>query len=180
MIEKKIRTLLLLIFLLEGSLLFGADLTRIGGGLSFSTGIENEDHKTGNPGIHARGVIEFGEKIWLVPGLTFYLPGKRQGSTTLFTTLDADAVIRLGSEKTILFYGLAGANLSYLRTKYDLSPKETKLTPALNVGTGIEMIVEKDWTAFAQLKGVIGSYKQYIVIGIGVHYYISGRRYRTW
>jgi hypothetical protein len=160
------------------------DFTRIGGGLAFSSGIENADHKTGNPGINARGVLELGEKFWLIPGLTFYLPGKRQGSTTFFYSFDVDATYALAKEKSILFYALAGVNLSYVSTKFDVRPKESNLLPGLNIGTGIEMIIEKDWTAFAQIKGVIGSYDQevsaYIGINIGVHYYISGRRYKTW
>jgi hypothetical protein len=169
-----------LILLLVCSSAYPVDFTRVGGGLAFSTGIEDADHKTGNPGINARGVLELGEKFWLVPQLTFYMPGKRQGSTTLFTSFDTDVTFTLATEKSILFYALAGANLSYVSTKYDVRPKESKLMPALNVGTGIEMIIEKDWTAFAQIKGIIGSYKQYVAIGIGVHYYISGRRYKTW
>lgn len=157
-----------------------AQLTRIGGGLSFSTGIEDVDHKTGNPGITARGVLELGDKFWLIPGVTFYMPGKRQGSITSFGTLDADVTFRMATEKTILFYALAGGNLSYIRTSFDVRATESKLMPALNIGTGIEMIVEKDFNAFAQIKGVVGSYKQYLVISIGVHYYIKRRRYKTW
>ena len=178
-------TLISMVFQLIVFSLASAQFTRAGGGLSFSTGIENEDHKTGNPGINARGVFEFGEKIWLIPGLTFYMPGKRQHNTfgmgtTLFATLDADAIIALASEKTILFYALAGGNLSYLRSSFDSGDATTTYMPALNVGTGIEMIIEKDLNAFAQLKGVIGSYSQFIAINIGIHYYIKGRRYKTW
>ncbi|MCK4747078.1 MAG: outer membrane beta-barrel protein [Bacteroidales bacterium] len=162
-----------------------AQFTRIGGGLSFSSGIENADHKTGNPGITGRGVVELGDKFWLIPGLTFYMPGKRQHntygmSTTMFGTLDADVTYSLTHEKTILFYALAGANLTFLSTSFESTPSTSKVMPALNLGTGIEMIVEKDLNAYAQIKGVVGSYKQYIAISIGVHYYIRGRRYKSW
>jgi hypothetical protein len=160
------------------------DFTRVGGGLAFNTGIENADHKTGNPGINVRGVLELGEKFWLIPGATVYLPGKRQGSTTFFSSFDADFTYSLAKEKSILFFALAGVNLSYVSTKFDVRERESNLLPGLNIGTGVEMIIERDWTAFAQIKGVIGSYEQevsaYIAINIGVHYYISGRRYKTW
>ena len=184
MIRKNIKiTLSVLIILISVS--SSAQFTRFGGGLSFSTGIENEDHKTGNPGINARGVLELGEKLWLVPGLTFYMPGKRQHNTygqatTMFGILDADFTYTLATEKSVLFYALAGGNLSYLSTKYKSGDATSKLMPALNVGTGIEMIIEKEWTGFAQIKGVVGSYEQYLAISIGVHYYITGRRYKTW
>jgi hypothetical protein len=164
-----------------------AQFTRIGGGLSFSTGIENIDHKTGNPGICARGVLELNEKFWLVPAVTFYMPGKRQSNTyglqtTFFGTIDANLTYAMAHEGTILFYALAGANLSLLNSTFKSGdfPSSSKAMPALNIGTGIEMIVERNLNAFAQVKGVVGSYSQYLVIGIGVHYYISGRRYKSW
>jgi len=160
------------------------DFTRIGGGLTFSSGLENADHKTGNPALNVRGVLELGEKLWLTPGLTLYLPGKRQGSTTYFYSFDTDFTYSLAKEKTILFYALAGLNLSYVSTKYDTRPRESKFMPALNIGTGVEAKIDKDWTAFAQIKAVIGSYDQeasaFVTINIGVHYYISGRRYKNW
>ncbi|MFC2081383.1 hypothetical protein ACFLR8_04155 [Bacteroidota bacterium] len=162
-----------------------AQFSRFGGGLSFSTGIENEDHKTGNPGISARAVIELGDKFWLIPGFSFYMPGKRQHNTyglatTLFGSLDADFTYTLGSESSLLFYALAGANLSYLSTKFKSGDAASNMMPALNIGTGIEMIVEKDLNGFAQIKGVIGSYEKYLAISLGVHYYINGRRYKSW
>jgi len=184
---RKITQIILISIVLQLTILFqaSAQFSRVGGGLAFSTGIENADHKTGNPGINARGVFELGEKFWIIPGLTFYMPGKRQHNTfgmgtTMFAIVDADAVFALASEKTILFYALAGGNLSYLRSSFDSGDATTTYMPALNIGTGIEMIIEKDVNAFAQVKGVIGSYSQYIAISIGVHYYITGRRYRTW
>jgi hypothetical protein len=188
MIPKIFRSFLLIF---TGLFLFNesspAQFTRIGGGLSFSTGIENDDHKTGNPGLNARGVLELSEKFWVVPQLTFYMPGKRQHSTfgmstTVFGTLDADVTYAMASEGAILFYALAGPNISFLSTSFKSGdfPAENKVMPALNIGTGIEMIIEKDINAFAQVKGVIGSYSQYLAINIGVHYYFSGRRYKTW
>ena len=184
---RKITQIILISIVLQLTILFqaSAQFSRIGGGLAFSTGIENADHKTGNPGINARGVFELGEKFWLIPGLTFYMPGKRQHNTfgmgnNMQATVYADAFFALASEKTILFYALAGGNLSYLRSSFDSGDATTTYMPALNIGTGIEMIIEKDVNAFAQVKGVIGSYSQYIAISIGVHYYITGRRYRTW
>lgn len=162
-----------------------AQLSRVGGGLSFNSGVENYDHKTGNPGLTARGVVELGEKLWLVPELGFYLPGKRQHNiygmgTTMFGTVDANVTYSIAKEGTILFYALGGANFTMLSSKFDTGSRTNNFMPALNIGTGIEMIVEQDINAFAQIRGVVGSYAQYVVISIGVHYYISGRRYRTW
>jgi hypothetical protein len=175
------------------SLSANAQFTRLGGGLSFCTGIEKQPppdgdgHKTGNPGFNLRGVLELSERFWLEPGLTFYLPGKQKTPSngmakTLFGTVDVDVTFAMATEKTILFYALAGANLSMMSTSFEEGgiDNENKFMPALNVGTGIEMIIERNFNAFAQVKGVIGTYSQNLVISIGVHYYIKGRRYKSW
>ena len=181
MIYKITKTILLtIIALFSLSSSAGAQFTRLGGGLGFSTEIATAEHKTGNPGINARGVIELGDKIWLIPSVTFYMPGKMQSSTTLFGTMDVDFAYKLATEKTILFYALAGADISYLRSKFDSGETPSKLTPGLNIGTGIEMIIEKDLNGFVQIKGVVNTYQLYIAINIGVHYYISNRRYKSW
>ncbi len=177
-------TLLAFVLLLSYSSAYCVDFTRVGGGLTFSSGIENADHKTGNPALSGRGVLELGKKLWLTPSLSLYLPGKRQGSTTFFYSFDTDFTYSLAKEKTILFYALAGFNLSYVSTKFDTRPKESKLLPGLNIGTGVEAKIDKDWTVFAQIKAVVGSYDQEasasVAINIGVHRYISGRRFKNW
>ncbi|HEC44609.1 MAG TPA: hypothetical protein ENI20_17475 [Bacteroides sp.] len=184
---RKITQTTLIAFLLFFAMNSGtsAQFSRFGGGLSFNSGIENADHKTGNPGLTARGVFELGDKFWLLPELSFYMPGKRQHNTygmatTLFGTIDLNATYKLATEKTILFYALAGANLSWLSSSFESGTSSSDIMPALNVGTGIEMIVEKDVNAFAQIKGVIGTSSQYVAISIGAHFYIRGRRYKSW
>ena len=93
---------------------------------------------------------------------------------------DGNLTYAIAKEGSILFYGLAGANFSLLSSAFDGADRQNKFMPALNIGTGIEMIVEKDINAFAQVRGVVGSYAQYVAISIGVHYYFNGRRFRTW
>jgi len=54
-----------------------------------------------------------------------------------------------------------------------------EILPGFAIGTGIEMIVEKDINAFAQVKYIISKYQQ-LIIYVGIHYYFVGRKYRTW
>jgi len=43
------------------------------------------------------------------------------------------------------------------------------------------MIVAEDINAITQIKYVVGKPPaQYLVISVGVHYYITGRRFRKW
>jgi hypothetical protein len=104
-----------------------AQFTRIGGGLTFSPGIDNFTYKTGNPGFNARGVFDLADRF----------PDNPE-----------------------------------LESSYEV-------LAGLNIGTGIEMIVGDDSDAFTQIKYAVGKY-QHLVISIGVHYYLSGRRFKSW
>ena len=90
---------------------------------------------------------------------------------------------RMLSNEAIFINGTGKQTRDYVFVKdvvrANLLALEHSNSDTFNIGTGIEMIIERDWTAFAQIKGVIGSYK-FVAINIGVHYYISGRRYKTW
>jgi hypothetical protein len=165
-----------------------AQFTRIGVGLTFSPGVDNITYKTGNPGFNARCVFDLADRFWAIPSLTFYVPKSRTTSqgdkqTTWFFAFDGDITFTLATEKTLLFYALGGFNITNLYSSFKSDNPELgssyEVVPGLNIGTGIEMIVADDINAFTQVKYVVGKY-QHLVISIGVHYYISGRRYKTW
>jgi hypothetical protein len=165
-----------------------AQFTRIGGGLTFSPGVDNITYKTGNPGFNARAVIDLADRFWAVPSLTFYVPKSRTSSagdkqTTMFFSFDGDVTFTLATEQTILFYALAGFNITNLYSSFKSEDPDLgssyEVLPGLNIGTGIEMIVADDFNAFTQIKYVVGKY-QHLAISIGVHYYISGRRFNKW
>ena len=189
MTKKPIRHFFLaLVVLIMISTATRAQFTRIGGGLTFSPGIDNITYKTGNPGFNARGVLDLADRFWAVPSLTFYVPKSRTTSegdkqTTWFFAFDGDITFTMATEKTLLFYALGGFNITNLYSSFKSDNPELgssyEVLPGLNIGTGIEMIVADDINAFTQIKYVIGKY-QHLVISIGVHYYISGRRFKTW
>ena len=62
-----------------------AQFTRVGGGLTFSQGVDNITYKTGNPGFNARGVFDLADRFWAVPSLTFYVPKSRTSSANRAT-----------------------------------------------------------------------------------------------
>jgi hypothetical protein len=168
-----------------------AQLTRIGGGLAFSPGIDNITYETGNPGFNVRGVFELGDKLWAVPSLTFYMPKSRTDQNTgdirktFLGSLDANVTYTLTTESTLLFYALGGLNLTGLQSNYKTDDPAledvSEFLPGINIGTGIEMIVAEDINAITQIKYVLGMPPaQYVVISVGVHYYITGRRFRKW
>ena len=165
-----------------------AQFTRVGGGLSFSPGIDNLTYETGNPGFNARGVFEIADKLWAVPSLTFHIPKSRTDQSTgdirktFFGSIDADVTYTLTTESTLLFYALGGLNLTMLSSTWTSDePNVSEFLPGINIGTGIEMIVAEDINAITQIKYVMGKPPaQYLVISVGVHYYITSRRFRKW
>ena len=176
------------VFLIMISTVAEAQFTRVGCGLTFSQGVDNTTYKTGNPGFNARGVFDLADRFWAVPSLTFYVPKSRTSTagdkqTTWFFSFDGDVTFTLGTENTLLFYALAGFNITNLYSGFKSDNTELEssyeVVPGLNIGTGIEMIVAEDINAFTQIKYVVGKY-QHLVISIGVHYYINGRRFRKW
>ncbi len=160
---------------------------RFGGGLTFNSPINNSDLNIGNPGFNFRGVMEINENFFVIPSITFQLPKKRiyqdGEKKTYFGSLDADLTYTLATEKQLLFYALAGVDFTNVyniwNTEVPDLENKYEILPGFAIGTGIEMIVEKDINAFAQVKYIIGKYQQ-LVIYIGVHYYFKGRKYRTW
>jgi hypothetical protein len=178
--------ILLLIF--SFSYLHG-QFNRFGGGLTFNTPVSNSDLTIGNPGIHLRGVMELGDKFFVIPSITFQIPKTKTYSSpysekmTFLGSLDADLTYKLETEKQLLFYALAGANFTNIYESWNTEvpdvENEYEFQPGLGIGTGIEMIVEQNINAYAQVKYIIGKYQQ-LIIFIGVHYYFKGRKYRAW
>jgi len=162
---------------------------RFGGGLTFNSPISSPNLNIGNPGFNFRGVMEFNKNFFLIPSITFQIPKTKTYTDvsghkrTFMGSLGADVTYTLATEKQLLFYALAGPNFTNIYTSWDTEDpnleNEYEFLPGLSIGTGIEMIVERDINAFAQVKYIIAKYQQ-LIISIGVHYYFGGRKYRAW
>jgi hypothetical protein len=180
--------LIVLLVVLPSQSINAQKFNRFGGGLVFDSPVNSPDLDIGNPGFNARGVLELSEDFFIIPELTFQVPKKKtynDGSLkkTTLVNLDVNVTYTLATEGTLLFYALLGPGLSSIYTKWDSDDPNVEsgmeFAPGLSVGTGIEMIVEKDINAYAQVKYMVSKYQQ-LVISIGVHYYFEGRRFRKW
>lgn len=178
----------LILFLCTITLSLDAQFNRIGGGLAFNSPISSPDLHLGNPGFHFRGVYEINRKFFVIPSFTAHVPKKKIYSNgtekmTLFGSLDATVTYSLAIEKQLLFYALVAPNFTNIRTSWepesDGYDNKYELCPGIGFGTGIEMIVEGNFNAFAQVKYIVGKYQQ-LVIDIGVYYYFEGRIRRIW
>lgn len=180
-------TLIILLLCLENEHA-SAQFTRYGGGLSFSSGIEEttpDRIETGNPGVTFRGVYEFNDDFFIIPGITLYLPkvaaDLSDNVKTYYGHFDACLAYKMAHQGPIMFYGMAGADLTGMFLSYEKVSDNNKslISPGFTLGTGMEMIIDLNFNAFVQARYVVAKY-QYLVISIGAHYYWDGRRFRTW
>jgi len=160
----------------------------MGGGLTFNTPISSPDLNIGNPGFNLRGVYEINRKFFVIPSVTFQLPKTKHyrdapDKLTLLASVDANITYAIAIEKELLFYALIAPNFTNVYTDWKQETDKLKdkyqLCPGIGIGTGIEMIVEKNVNAYTQIEYVIGRYQQ-LVIFIGIHYYFEGRIRRIW
>jgi len=182
------RSIFFTILLLVVFIPLDAQFNRIGGGLAFNNPISSPDLHIGNPGFHFRGVYEYNRKFFIIPSLTAQFPKKKiysDGSEklTIMGSLDANVTYSLAIEKQLLFYALVAPNFTNIYTSWEQEDPDHEnkyeFCPGIGIGTGIEMIVEGNFNAFAQIKYIIGKYQQ-LVIDIGVYYYFEGRIRRIW
>jgi hypothetical protein len=182
------RSIILTFLLFTVFLPLDAQFNRIGGGLAFNSPISSPDLHIGNPGFHFRGVYEINRKFFVIPSLTVQIPKKKIYSDgteklTYLGSLDANVTYSLAIEKQLLFYALIAPNFTNIYTSWEPEnpdhENKYEFCPGIGIGTGIEMIVEGNFNAFAQIKYIIGKYQQ-LVIDIGVYYYFEGRIRRIW
>lgn len=125
--------------------------------------------------------------MFIIPALTFYVPKKASYAvfdlTTYYGQIDAWFGYKLANEKQIMFYAIAGPNLTNLYKSYKTDDPQYKngsdISPGISIGTGVEMIINMNFNAFAQVHYIVGKYQQ-LIISIGTHYYFEGRRYKSW
>jgi hypothetical protein len=186
------RPVLLILLFFPGLNPLNAQFNRMGGGLTFNTPISSPDLHIGNPGFNVRGVYEINRKFFVIPSVTFQLPktkhyvdfrGGNFEKLTLLASIDANITYALAIEKELLFYALIAPNFTNIYTDWEPENAELKdkyqLCPGIGIGTGIEMIVEKNINAYAQIEYVLGKYQQ-LVISLGIHYYFKGKIRRIW
>lgn len=183
-----LRSVFIIVFLLISYNTLHSQFNRIGGGLAFNTPIASPDLHIGNPGFHFRGVYEINRKIFVIPSITLQVPKKKHyeggiEKMTFMGNAEVNVTYALAIEKQLLFYALASPVFSNIYTSWDPETEDFsnkfEFCPGIGIGTGIEMIVEGNVNAFAQVEYILSKYQQ-VVISIGVYYYFEGRMRRIW
>lgn len=163
-----------------------AQFTKMGGGLSYGTGVyfRGEDfeisHKTGNPAISLKGIYEISLPLHISPSINIFMPRitkqdfnevtDRQSISAFLFDINAHYVFN--SLDRFEFYGLSGINITLLRNRYKYeyptgepgevySTSETVL--GLNIGAGSYMKLTEQLDVFAELKYILSKRDQFML-----------------
>ena len=167
-----------------------AQVPALGGGLTFSTGIDVNGLSTGNPGIYAKAYFKLGKQFKIVPSLSAFSPKKRAYpayAATLRNYMflgDLDAHYSVYHDKPIRVIIFSGINTTAVISKWELDQNigqnvkdENKISPGINLGGAIYMFVNNSFDAFIAGKYIAGNLN-HAVINIGIIYYPEGLRRR--
>ena len=182
---KRIWLLFLLFFI---PMVVSAQLDRIGGGLAFSSGIDYNHYRTGNPGLWIKPYFRVLPKMYLIPSVTIFNRYKRTTFTEEVRNYmfhgDVDLQYQVFQQDEIKIVLMAGLNATGLISRYDMlvdvgDPLDniSDLGLGANIGAGLEMIINNYYDAVLTTKYVAGTYSQF-VINLGVLYYINPKQHR--
>ena len=175
---------ILSIVILAATSVANAQLTKIGGGLGFTTGyyfhgMKFDYNKSGNFNIYAKAIYELKLPVHISPSVTFFLPhvwklgdvvsSEKVTVTTLMVDINAHYVFN--SLDRFEFYALAGPDiiLAWKKDvqKYSASPsqtfKESDNALGLNVGAGTYIKIAQQMDLNIEAKYLVGHYHQFML-----------------
>jgi opacity protein-like surface antigen len=177
-IMKKSIVLLVLFF---GTIMASyAQFTKVGGGLTLSSGFPFHQmpwdyNKSGVIGVSFKGIYEITVPLHVSPSFTIFYPHitknvseKISVSTMMF---DINAHYVFNSLDRFEFYGLAGLDILYAKKKeaYTGSStfKESDNALGLNLGAGTYMKITEQFDIYGEAKYIFSSYDQFM-LNVGI------------
>lgn len=182
---KKIILLLLVIMTGYGSA--KAQLTKIGGGLGFTSGYtfheaDYDYNKSGNLNFFANTILEVNLPFHIVPSVTYFLPHVWKSSdafseskiTVSTLMIDINGHYVFNSLDRFEFYGLAGLDVllawkkDYYKTTSGTNPfeetiKEKDNALGLNLGVGTYMKITESMDLNIEAKYLVSKYGQFMI-----------------
>jgi opacity protein-like surface antigen len=161
-------------------------LTKIGGGLGFTTGypfhkMSFASNKSGNFYIYAKGIYEIKLPVHLSPSLTFFFPhvwkmgdvASEEKVTVSTLMIDLNGHYVFNSLDRFEFYGLAGLDI-LLAWKKDVTKilitnpttqtvKESDNAIGLNLGLGTYMKITEQIDLNVEAKYLVSKYHQFMI-----------------
>jgi len=166
-----------------------AQVHRVGGGLSFSSGIDFNGGETGNPGFMVKGWVGLDRRgaLHLVPSLTYFNRYKLETGYFILTNRmfhgDLDVQYAVFQEGTVKIIALAGGNATYLYSDFEpiIQIGHDGLSDAQdysfggNLGAGLELRMAPRWDFIVSGKYLFSKYSQFIISVQGVYYFKKRR-----
>jgi len=181
MMKKLIIQFLLLLLLIPPSF---AQFTKTGGGIAAGTGIyynnetENNNYKTGLPALFLTGIYELSLPLHITSSFTFYFPHitkllvvNEESSKQIISCgmFDLDGHYVINSLDRFEFYGLAGLNITFVKSKWisdiagsTIKSKESDNGFGLNLGAGTYIKLSDQFDLFGEAKYIAARYDQFL------------------
>jgi len=177
------KTLITLFILVSGIPVTHAQLTKLGGGISFNTGYyfnneEFRDHKTGNPVISLVSIYELSLPVHIKPSINVFIPRVSKFGDLDYTekrvvsafSVDVDGHYVFNYLDRFELYALGGFNIKMVRMKYkyelpgasDVSTS-SNTTLGLNLGGGSYIKIKDEFDAYVEVKAVVAKQLQAVI-----------------
>lgn len=175
-------------------LLFHAGLKaqghKIGGGLSFATGIDFNQGGTGNPGITLKTWWALNKRgtLHVVPSVTVFNRYRQETGFTILTNYmfqgDLDVQYAVFQEGTVKIIAFGGGNFTYLTSDFEpvvVTGNETITDQqdqafGANLGAGLELRMSPKWDFDVTGKYIFSKYPQFVISVEAVYYFKSRMR----
>ena len=165
------------LFLLLGISASFGQFTKIGGGLSYSTGFyfhgeEFSDHKSGNPIINLTGIYEISLPLHISPSFNIYIP--RVTKDELYKqvisgfSIDIDGHYVFNYLDKFELYGLAGLNITFAKNHVEYFEMNEVYNTwenfmGLNLGIGTYYKLKEQFDLFGEAKYIVSKRGQLIL-----------------
>ncbi|HYW94219.1 MAG TPA: hypothetical protein VE870_01380, partial [Bacteroidales bacterium] len=115
---------ILVLLLLSLPNLAHAQLMRVGGGLAFSSGIDYNHNRTGNPGLYVKPYLKIMPKTFVIPSFTIFNRYKKSTFTDKVQNYmfhgDVDLQYEVFKQEEIKIVLFGGLNATGLISRYEM------------------------------------------------------------
>lgn len=166
-----------------------AQIHRVGGGLTFASGVEFNNGETGNPGLSLRTWLALNKPstLHIVPSVSVFNPYRQETSYSILTNYmfqgDLNLQYAFFQESTVRAVAFGGGNITYLSSTYEeltdthneAFSDETDYAFGGNIGAALELQMAPKVDFNVTGKYLFSTYSQFI-ISVQVVYFFKVRR----
>jgi len=167
-----------------------AQIHKVGGGLSFSSGVDYNSGETGNPGLTFKTWLAINKPstLHVVPSVTVYNRFKRETGYSILTNHmlqgDLDIQYAFFNETAVKAVAFGGGNFTFLNSTFeslidtnneDISDKNDYAFGG-NIGAGLELRMAPKLDFNVSAKYLFSTYSQFIISVQAVYFFKVRRR----